>query len=94
MIGDNFSQWFKATHSQHIKSITVCDALIDASIARFGVPEYIGSNNDVKFFCKLYNDICHKLVMEPNYSTSYHPQGNGKVERINRTLADVLAKCC
>ena len=92
MIGDNFSRWFEAILLQDIKANTVCDALIDAWITRFGVPEYIHSDNCVQFTSKLYRDICHKLGMEPTYSTLYHSQGNAKVERINRTIEDGLAK--
>ena len=94
MIGDNFSRWFEAIPLQDIKANTVCDALIDAWITRFGVPEYIHSDNGVQFTSKLYKDVCHKLGMEPTYSTPYYPQGNAKVERINRRLEDGLAKYC
>ena len=55
MTGDNFSQWFEATTLQDIKSITACDALNDASIARFGVPGNIGSENGVQFTSKFIN---------------------------------------
>ena len=80
MIGDNFTRWFEAIPLQDIKANTVCDALIDAWITRFEVPEYIHSDNGVQFTSKLYKDVCHKLGMEPTYSTPYHPQGNAKVE--------------
>ena len=51
------------------KSNTVCDALVDAWITPFGVPEYIHSDNAVQFTSKLYKYVCHKLGIEPTYST-------------------------
>ena len=92
MIGDKFFRWFEAIPLQDIKANTVRDALIDAWITRIGVPEYIHSDNGVQFTSKPYEDVCYKLGMEPTYSTLYHPQGNAKVLRINRTLEDWLAK--
>ena len=94
MIGDNFSRWFEAILLQDIKANTVFDAFIDAWITRFGVPEYTHSDNGVEFTSKLYKYVCYKLGMEPTYSTPYHPQGKAKVERINRTVEDGLAKYC
>ena len=94
MIGHNFSRWLEAIPLQDMKANTVCDALIDAWITRFGFPKYIHSDNGVQFTSKLYKDVCHKLGMEPTYSTPYHPQVNAKVERLNKTLEDGLAKYC
>ena len=36
--------------------------------------------------------MCNRLLLTPSRSTPYHPQGKAKVERINRTLEDGLAK--
>ena len=94
MIGDNFTRWFEAVALQEITSMAVCNALIDIWVCRFGVPEYIHSDNGVQFTAKLFADMCNKLGMEPTRSSPYHPQGNAKVERINRTLEDGLAKYC
>ena len=54
MIIYNFSLWFEAIPLQDIKSNTICDALIDAWITRFGVPEYNHSDNAVQFTSRLH----------------------------------------
>ena len=51
-----------------------------------GLPKAIVSDRDVKFtsnFWKgLFADLCTKL----NFSTAYHPQIDGKIERVNQVL--------
>ena len=65
MISEIISRWFDAILLQKIKSNAVYDDLIDALITRFGVPEYIHSDNGVKLTSKFYTDICKNLGMEP-----------------------------
>ena len=57
-----------------------------------GLPKAIVSDRDVKFtsnfnFWKgLFADLGTKL----NFSTAYHPQIDGKTERVNQLLEDML----
>ena len=36
--------------------------------------------------------VCTLLGIKQSHTSSYHPQGNGQVERFNRTLEAMLAK--
>ena len=94
MIGDHFTRWFEAAPLQNIKAETICSTFLDQWVTRFGVPEYIHSDNGSQFTSRLFADMCNKLQLTSSRSTPYHPQGNAKVERINRTLEDGLAKYC
>ena len=94
MIGDNYSRWFEAVPMGNITSETVCTNFIDVWVSRFGVPHYLHSDNGSQFTSKLYKDMCERLQIETTYSSPYHPQGNAKTERINRTLEDGLSKYC
>ena len=55
-----------------------------------GFPKAIVSDRDAKvtsnFWKGLFADLCTKL----NFSASYHPQTNGKTERVNQVLEDMI----
>ena len=94
MIGDNFSRWFEAIPLMEITAKAVCMSFIESWVSRYGIPEYIHSDNGVQFTSNLFRDMCSALNIVRTRSTPYHPQGNAKVERINRTIEDGLAKYC
>ena len=94
MIGDQFTRWFEAVPLSDIRAETVCSAFLDHWVSKYGVPEYIHSDNGAQFTSKLFDSMCQRLQMTGSRSTPYHPQGNAKVERINRTLEDGLSKYC
>jgi hypothetical protein len=58
-----------------------------------GFPTAIHSDRDVRLqhFWKSLQD---RLGTQLRYTTRHHPQTNGKVERVNATLADVLRSLC
>ena len=72
----------------------VCLAFLEHWVSRYGVPEFLHSDNGVQFTSHLFRDMCTYLGITRTRSTPYHPQGNAKVERINRTIEDGLAKYC
>ena len=94
MIGDNFSRWFEAVPLVDITAQGVCLAFLEHWVSRYGVPEFLHSDNGVQFTSHLFRDMCTYLGITRTRSTPYHPQGNAKVERINRTIEDGLAKYC
>ena len=42
----------------------------------------------------LFSDIFRVFVIDKTRTAPYHPQGNGKVERFNRVIADTISKIC
>ena len=58
MIGDNFSRWFEAIPLMEITAKAVCMSFIESWVSRYGIPEYIHSDNGVQFTSNLFRDMC------------------------------------
>ena len=65
--------------------------LVDEMFCRFSPPEQIHSDQGRQFESELIKEICKLLQIKKSHTTPYRPQGNGMVERFNRTLLDMLA---
>ena len=94
MMGDNFTRWFEAVPLADVTAVSVCNAFLDSWVTRYGVPDYIHSDNGPQFTSSLFKNMCERLQLTQTRTTPYNPQGNAKVERINHTLEDGLAKYC
>ena len=61
-------------------------------ISRFGAPERIHTDQGQNFEAQLFKEMCHLFSIEKTRTMPYHPQSDGMVERMNRTIKDMLAK--
>ena len=50
----------------------------------------IVSDSDVKFISKFWKGLFANLGTKLNFSTTYHPQTYGQVERVNKVLKYML----
>ena len=55
-----------------------------------GLPKAVVSHQDVKFTSNFWKGLFLDLGMKLNFSTSYHPNTDGKIERVNQVLEDML----
>jgi transposase InsO family protein len=60
--------------------------------ALFGVPKIIQSDNGKEFVNKLVTALYRVHGVEQRLVSSYHPSANGVVERMNRTIIQLLRK--
>ena len=65
---------------------SVVSALRSNFISSFGVPAIIISDNGREFNSNEFQVFCKDLGITHKFVTSYHPQANGMVERIHRTM--------
>jgi len=63
-------------------------------ICRFGVPKRVISDQGKQFLSGLFKDLSKRIGFDLNKTTSYHPQGNGSIERDHRTLGAYLKIAC
>jgi len=72
-------------------SAAVCARLlIEHWIAKFGIPETITSDRGSQFVSNLWQELSKIIGFTHRTTTAYHPEANGKVERMHRSLKNAL----
>eukprot|EP00731_Ephydatia_muelleri_P019398 Em0012g223a len=59
---------------------------------KYGVPRSLHSDQGANLNSQVICALCKQLGINKTRTTAYHPQGNGQVERFNRTLEAILSK--
>ncbi|KRX21064.1 Gag-Pol polyprotein [Trichinella nelsoni] len=90
VVCDYFSKWPEAFPLPDAEAITVATALVKGILCRYGAPETSHSDQGRNFEAEVIREVCRLFGVAR--TTAYHPQPDGLVERINRTLIDMLAK--
>ncbi|MBW0485229.1 hypothetical protein O181_024944 [Austropuccinia psidii MF-1] len=63
-------------------------------ISTCGVTKIIISDRDPKFTSEFWTNLYEMLGTKLAFSTAYHPQTDGLVERMIQTMEDILGRCC
>ena len=90
VITDVFSKYTVAIPTKDQKSLTVAKTLVKNWFQVYGPPLRIHSDQGRDFEAHLIKDLCSLYNIKKSRTTAYHPQGNGQVERFNRTLHGLL----
>ncbi|KAK3890013.1 hypothetical protein Pcinc_006010 [Petrolisthes cinctipes] len=78
---------------KEVDSISVAEALLSI-FSRVGIPREILSDRGTQFTSQLMAELQKLLGVKPQFTTPYHPAGNGRVERLHGPLKAVLRKLC
>ncbi|KRZ69679.1 Transposon Ty3-G Gag-Pol polyprotein [Trichinella papuae] len=92
VVCDYFSKWPEAFPLPNAEAHTVATALVNGVFCRYGAPETLHSDQGRNFESELVKEVCQLFGVTKTRATVYHPQSDGLVERMNRTLLDMLAK--
>ncbi len=87
---DRSTRWAEAIPLRSTSAEDCATALIGGWVARFGIPEQITSDRGRQFCSSLWDALCHRLGVRMIFTTPYHPQANGAVERFHRRLKESL----
>ncbi|UYV68834.1 K02A2.6-like [Cordylochernes scorpioides] len=88
---DYYSRYIETAALPRGTAEEIADFFLQKVVLRHGAPKTVISDRGSCFLSKLFKEvlkICNTLHKK---TTSYHPQTNGQTERMNRTLADMMA---
>ena len=71
------------------KATSITKAIIKLC-SSFGIPDVIHSDQGRNFESCLFREMLTAFGIEKSRTTAYHPQGDGMVERFNRSLLQLL----
>ena len=87
---DRFTQWPEAIPLKEHDTKSVERAYTLNWVARYGVPEVMASDSGSRFILELWTSMAQLLGTQLNHTTAYHPQANGFIERLHRTIKAAL----
>jgi transposase InsO family protein len=90
---DYFTKWVEAKPLANIRAPTIQKFFWQNIICRFGVPRELTVDNGKQFDCYTFKDYCKTLGTHAKFSSAYHPQSNGAVERENGLIFSGIKKC-
>jgi transposase InsO family protein len=77
----------------NIKAATIQKFFWQNIVCRFGVPRELTVDNGKQFDCYTFKEYCKTLGTQAKFSSVYHPQSNGAVERANGLIFSGIKKC-
>ena len=90
LVVDSFSRWCEAIPLQSQEASVVAEALFSEIICRYGAPSVLVSDRGQNFMSKLVAALCELFDITRHHTSSYHPQTNSTLERLNSTIAQSL----
>ncbi|XP_067386563.1 protein NYNRIN-like [Emydura macquarii macquarii] len=92
VIIDSFSKWVEAYPTRNNTALTTAKKLVNETIARFGIPHTIDSDQGPHFIGEVIKHLSIALGINWKLHIAGHPQSSGLVERTNRTLKAAMRK--
>ncbi|GBM51893.1 Retrovirus-related Pol polyprotein from transposon 412 [Araneus ventricosus] len=83
---DRFTCWIEVIPLANVTAETVAREFYDHWISHFGMPYSVITDQGSQFRSELFKNIGIICGFKVCTTTAYHPQCNGKIERIHRTL--------
>ena len=90
MVTDHYTRFCQMYATKSKSSKAAADKLFNEFILQFGYPEKIHHDKGPEFNSKLFAELHRLTGIRASNTTPYHPAGDGQVERLNRTLINML----
>ena len=92
MVSDHFTKFAQAFPVRNTSAVTLAKRVMDEYICRFGCFEGLHSDQGANVDGAVFKGLCDLIEAAKTRTTPYHPQGDGQVERLNKSLVKILSK--
>ena len=89
---DHFTGWAEVYPLPNKRAETVTEKIRDDYFSRAGEPEILITDNGAEFNEAEWKEYLRGVGVDHRKTTPAHPQSNGRIERFNRTLKEMLRK--
>ena len=87
---DRFTRWAEVVPLKTMTADDVIRGLRDAWMSRFGIPTTVVCDQGRQFTSQKFKDFSQNAGFQIRHTNAYHPQANGMIERVHRTLKAAL----
>ncbi|NWY37071.1 TF29 protein, partial [Sylvia atricapilla] len=92
VIVDHLTHWVEAFPTKRETAQVVIKILLEHIIPWYGLVNNIDSDRGPHFVAQVLHDVVKALGIRWQLHTPWHPQSSGTVERMNKTLKNILTK--
>lgn len=92
VVADYFSKYTEIYPLPNMEAETIADAVFRGWIKRYGCPYEIHTDQGSQFESQLFSQLCEILCISKTRTTAFHPRSDGMVERLNRTIKEMISK--
>jgi len=87
---DDLSKFAWAVPMYNHEANTVAHHFFTQFVCLHGLPQTLVTDCGTEFLSKVFKEVCNQLKIKQTSTSPYHPQGNGSLERSQRTLGEYL----
>jgi hypothetical protein len=90
VVMDYFTKWACLIPIPQHDAKTCAKALVEEVFCRIGIPAEIHSDQGREFVSETFEECCKMFRIEKTKTTPWRPQSDGMVERMNRTVGQMI----